>query len=285
MLIPVCKMFKHIGIVGNGRWGKILHEKLKKISTICFVQTRHYKCVNTNDIDWVFIATPNETHYDIVSEFIDKGVNVFCEKPLALTHDHVIQLYEKAQQKGVRLYVDNVFKYRRETKQVNKSFSSENYVYWTNQRCKQEQCVKELFHILMWHDLCILYPNLKGRKITKCQILENEMRLNIKVCFEKDYVVQFYYDRNSTRTIHTINNISYEQDLPCSDRDPLSTMLRQVLYGTEIDNKEETLFISETLNTIISNVYKKVAVIGGGIFGCTIASRLAMILFNSMDKQ
>ena len=36
-------------------------------------------------VDYVLIVTPNHVHYDPAKKFIEKGIPVFCEKPLTLT--------------------------------------------------------------------------------------------------------------------------------------------------------------------------------------------------------
>ena len=36
-------------------------------------------------IDFVSITTPNDTHYPIVKSFLQHGIHVMCDKPLALT--------------------------------------------------------------------------------------------------------------------------------------------------------------------------------------------------------
>ena len=58
-----------ICLIGYGYWGKILEEKLKKLSDIRFIcrSTDNYYS-KLNDVDWVFVATPDNTHYEIVKK-------------------------------------------------------------------------------------------------------------------------------------------------------------------------------------------------------------------------
>ena len=35
-----------------------------------------------NKVDWIFILSNNKTHYKIAKFFLEKKINVFCEKPL-----------------------------------------------------------------------------------------------------------------------------------------------------------------------------------------------------------
>ena len=50
-----------------------------------FINFNYKKC--STDLDWVFVLTPNKTHYKICEFFLKKGVNVFCEKPLTLSYE------------------------------------------------------------------------------------------------------------------------------------------------------------------------------------------------------
>ena len=78
-----------VGVVGRGTFGKKLLSKLEKFADIVFVTGRDYNV--SYDIDWAFIASSNESHYEIVKEFLLKKVNVFCEKPLTLSLDQTHQ--------------------------------------------------------------------------------------------------------------------------------------------------------------------------------------------------
>ena len=77
-----------IGLIGNGKWGKILHKNLKKNYEVKFVcnSKDNYES-KLKDVDWVVIATPDDTHFKIVRNCILARKNVFCEKPLTPTYE------------------------------------------------------------------------------------------------------------------------------------------------------------------------------------------------------
>ena len=55
--------FKSTGLVGNGKWGKILKKKIKTNSNLIFTansKSKYFKKIS--QIDWIFIATPDSTH-------------------------------------------------------------------------------------------------------------------------------------------------------------------------------------------------------------------------------
>jgi predicted dehydrogenase len=53
------------------------------------VSTDASEVINDPDIDLIMIATPHDTHADLVVEALEAGKHVFCEKPLALTHEEL----------------------------------------------------------------------------------------------------------------------------------------------------------------------------------------------------
>jgi predicted dehydrogenase len=63
-------------------------------------------------IDFVDIATPAHTHYDIVRQALDAGLHVLVEKPLALTAREGTVLAHLARSKGRKLCVLQNYRYR-----------------------------------------------------------------------------------------------------------------------------------------------------------------------------
>ena len=61
----------HVGLIGNGYWGKIYLKTFDKMFNVdaVSVYTRDYKDVfKNNDIDRVIIATPLQTHFQIAKD-------------------------------------------------------------------------------------------------------------------------------------------------------------------------------------------------------------------------
>lgn len=52
-------------------------------------------------IDFVTIATPNNTHYDIAKNFLQRGIHVLSDKPAALNLEQAQELEELAAEKGL----------------------------------------------------------------------------------------------------------------------------------------------------------------------------------------
>ena len=52
-------------------------------------------------IDFVIIATPNFLHYEVAKEFLTRGINVVCEKPLCFEIEQGEELVSLAKEKGL----------------------------------------------------------------------------------------------------------------------------------------------------------------------------------------
>lgn len=63
----------------------------------------------TDGIDFVIIATPNNTHYPIAKYFLEHGIHVSCDKPVAMTVDQALQLRALAQEKKLHFGVSYTY--------------------------------------------------------------------------------------------------------------------------------------------------------------------------------
>lgn len=52
-------------------------------------------------IDFVIIASPNNTHFNMTMAFLDAGVHVFSDKPMAVSLGQALQILRKAREKGL----------------------------------------------------------------------------------------------------------------------------------------------------------------------------------------
>ena len=225
------KKIKSVGIIGRGRWGKKVIRTLIKYSSVKYIigkNTNYKKC--TSNIDWIFILTPNNTHYKICKFFLDKKVNVFCEKPLTTNLKQANKLYDLAGKNNVMLYVDDVEMFK------NKKiiFSSNNFI---QRKKKDKGRNSSLIERLFYHDAYLIYDKLRKRKIRikkqDCKDLKFQLNFDNKT-------INFFYSVNSKIRIHKINNTNFLS----FKGDPLKKMIFYVLYKLKSysKNKNRSIF-------------------------------------------
>ncbi len=80
--------------------------------------SQEYGCVSFTDwrdlldkVDAVSIATPTETHAEIACAFLERGVHVLVEKPIALTLDEADSMIAAAERSGAKLMVGHLERY------------------------------------------------------------------------------------------------------------------------------------------------------------------------------
>ena len=118
-----------IGLIGLGYWGKIVLKNLAELGfNDIIICEQNYQNIDWAEIgsrykvvkdyhhlrgrrkcDKIFVLTPATTHYDICKFFLEKGTDVFCEKPLDISSSACRKLYEIAKENKASLFVDWIF--------------------------------------------------------------------------------------------------------------------------------------------------------------------------------
>jgi len=103
-------------LVGVGYWGSILKPYIEAsnffdLVAVCDSKSDLNKIWSDKSIGAIVVATPIETHYEIVKAALLSGKHVLSEKPLALTTDECLDLWEIAEKKGLVLETDYIFTY------------------------------------------------------------------------------------------------------------------------------------------------------------------------------
>lgn len=203
---------KKIGLIGHGYWGKILLPKLQDLGDVKFICTSKDDYVShLNSVEWVFVATPNDTHYAIVKKCILKGKNVFCEKPLTLNYQQSLELFLLANEHGAKLYVDDIFNYRPEYKLLRETLdaSSPVEVYWSSP-------TTNYLYDNLYHDLYLLHHILSSPTSPAISVSPLLQINNI----------EFHYI-NSPIKLHRINDIDLTHRPESNDA--LTQMVNKVL--------------------------------------------------------
>lgn len=247
-----------VGQIGKGSFGSKILSKLKKIeevelSWILGSKDKYWEY----EADWVIVASPSIFHYEQSKFFLEKGINVFCEKPAAFNYEAVKELYEIASDNNCKFYVDDVLIY--EHIEFTKTFS---YKKWGS------AFSNILDRIAYHHFYCIYYPGMDSK--FRLHVLNNKK-------LEKEFTLKFgkqlyHFNYNFDWYKKKYHNIK-----ATSETDALETMLRKVLTE-KADfkaNKERSIFATKIVQELKSKLYGKVAVVGAGIYGITSAIKLA----------
>jgi hypothetical protein len=112
----------NVGLVGFGYWGKVIYQNLinnKSVRIIKVYSSKDYtlddftkeldKVINSNDISHVFVASPTNTHFEIVKKLLISSKNVFCEKPLTINVEEIEVLFSLAFKNDLKLLVDYTY--------------------------------------------------------------------------------------------------------------------------------------------------------------------------------
>lgn len=111
-LLPMEK--PNLLLIGKGRWGSVIEKNLNAIEEVgqVFTCTRDWKdYLERTDIQGVVIATPPATHTEIALAFIEKGVPVFIEKPMALSSHDAHQIIAASETTGVSVQIGHIHLY------------------------------------------------------------------------------------------------------------------------------------------------------------------------------
>ena len=236
----------YVGLVGKGKWGKKLKKQLDELTNLKFFYGKKNTLISDikkEKIKWVFVATPNITHYKIVKQCIQNGVNVFCEKPLCISYTKAKKLIDYSRKKRVKLFVSDIYNYY---SVKIKNLKNINYIFRSKYVGGDDN---EYLFRFMYHDVSILYKFLKSNRIlnfliknqNKKKIFEASIELKNKI------VINFIYNLNIKKKEHLLNKLVIR-----SEKDILKMMITNVL-SNKVDfkkNNNKALFILKFLEKL-----------------------------------
>jgi len=257
-----------VSIIGKGKFGSKIENTIKD-----FVEF-----VEPNDADWIIISTPNDLHHEQVEYWLSQRKNVFCEKPLTLTRRTAEALFSLADFFGVKLYVDDVFSWH---DNISIDTDSEVDFMWYKYGSFSANIIDNLayHHFYLW----VNTTDFEIESITDVDYQIDGTIVNFRVELEDGRTATFdysVYDFNGPH-FHKIVDGWDEIDVN-PNNNPLRTMFEFVLSnaGDYELNRKMTLNAIKLCEAVKKEVYPKVLVVGGGIFGTTASVALATSGFN-----
>ena len=112
----------NVGIIGLGSQAQnhlsvLSRDKRVRIAAVADVVEsiaeftgRRYNCASYKDyhdlidseqLDAVYLVTPNVYHYETLKYALSKGLNIFCEKPMVINLNHARELVDMVKTAGV----------------------------------------------------------------------------------------------------------------------------------------------------------------------------------------
>ena len=111
----------NIGLLGCGRIGQVHAQTIRQMDDVritavsdAFPESAHAlaeRCgaqvmetdavINSADVDAVIIATPTDTHFDLIHTAAQAGKAIFCEKPVDMSSDRIRQCIDVVEKTGV----------------------------------------------------------------------------------------------------------------------------------------------------------------------------------------
>ena len=93
-----------VALIGKGKWGRNINIKLTNLANLVFVSGKKHNFMNRikkEKVQWVFIATPNRTHYKIAKyaeklyQIIPDGYNLedWMRAKLSQMSDDISEVY------------------------------------------------------------------------------------------------------------------------------------------------------------------------------------------------
>ena len=105
---------RNCAIIGNGYWSFILRKYIPKYFNINYIadSTTNLNMIwEDKNIKYIFIVTPNYTHYDLAKKSLKAGKHTFVEKPTTTNLMQYEELVKIAKNKNLTLFTDYPYFY------------------------------------------------------------------------------------------------------------------------------------------------------------------------------
>lgn len=235
----------NFGLVGYGRWGKILSKTIGVIGKIKFISNTKKTYKNKLNIDWCFVATDDASHYKIVKYFLQKKIPVFCEKPLSRNIYKSIELIKLSKKYNTKLYINHIELFK---KKKIKILKSNNIV---RKKISKDK-IQDVLWKLCYHDLYLLYDQLKEKKLKIGSVFLKNKQLKFTINDgSRDYI--FFYDLKSKKKIHKINNINFISKINYLKIMIIAILNKKINFDL---NHKQALFCIKTIVLINKKVSK-----------------------------
>ena len=189
-------------IVGFGNMGRLHYSKLinrginvpiivdsnpNNIDVNAAIYTKMEDVPSFQDIDFIFICTPTNTHYEILNEIIDKKIPIFLEKPVARTRREINSLKKLS---NMFIFVGEVELFNEDLKQflnynktpskikIKRKVDLDYFLKGNKPWFLNEELSGGIVLDLMIHDITLLISKFGIPKIKSVESSKNKFEIN-----------------------------------------------------------------------------------------------------------
>ena len=109
--IPSYRRCEQVEVVAACDIHQAALEQMRTQFGVTSLYTDYREMLDKEQLDVVSVCASNDQHYPIVVAAIDKGLDIYCEKPLAMTYEQAKRMYASALSAGIKTGVN--FSHRR----------------------------------------------------------------------------------------------------------------------------------------------------------------------------
>ncbi|MBC7235076.1 MAG: Gfo/Idh/MocA family oxidoreductase [Chloroflexi bacterium] len=109
--LPSYRRYKEVQVVAGADISEQAQRAAQQEYAISRVYTDYQEMLDREELDLISICTSNDMHYPVAMAAIERGIDIYCEKPLALTFSEAKEMYEAARRAGIKTGVN--FSHRR----------------------------------------------------------------------------------------------------------------------------------------------------------------------------
>jgi predicted dehydrogenase len=109
--LPSLRRFTEVQIVAAADVSTAALQVLKEEHELERLYEDYQEMLDREELDLINVCTTNDMHYPVVMAAIERGLHIYCEKPLAMTHAEAREMEEAARSAGIRTGVN--FSHRR----------------------------------------------------------------------------------------------------------------------------------------------------------------------------
>lgn len=242
-------------LFGNGYWGKIVKEKIVRLTNLVAIVdsktdvnilnkfANKYIYSLPYPIDIAFVCSSTSSHYDIVKRCLDKNIKyIFCTKPFTGDYDKAKELFTIAEQKGISIFVDNLFLFREEIKNIEIK-NVQSFIFHWEKPYKNDS--ENICDSLLYHDLYLLlkWGKSKKWKVIFFDMYDNSLYLYMINKYQQYCYFEYIINERKNKWIVFDNSVI---NLSTTKQDVLKECIINMLQ----DNVDYDLNKKITLNTL-----------------------------------